>query len=302
MRSNSTKKDWVPLIGATLLFLYALSYPQKTADFLVLEQPERFTILNQYQQPLSDKERAALAPGFPLQIINAEETLGDQITRAVQGSFDNRTWFLQKDDSGNLLGGSENNGVRTYKGCTVAYDTVDIVKDNSIRFSEKAASGSGTQFLKKGENIKRIFQYRGQWYVRRAGRAAAFGWSSFSDAPAWRRIKAVAVADTGISDFLQQRIIERFRTANNTYRKYFSHFNKITGKEKTIPQWQWDLGQALIIHCYLNAPYRTGSQLEESTRYLVRDLENMLIGKQYEVVCEKGDITLKPKERDADAP
>jgi hypothetical protein len=289
-------------IACTVLVFSSFSFSQKTADFLVLEQPARFTILNQYQQPLSARERAALVPGTPLQIINPEETLGDQITRALQGSFDNRTWFLQKDDSGNLLGGSENNGVRTYKGCSLAYDTVDILKDKAVRFSEKIASGSGPQFLKKGESVIRIFQYRDQWYVRRGQGAGSFGWSSFFDPSAWHRAVAAAVADTGISNYLQDRIIERFRNANTTYRRYFSHFNTITGREKAVPQWQWDFTQAGTIHFFLNAPYRTGSQLDESTRYLVRDLENMLIGKQYDVACEKGDITLKPKERDADTP
>jgi hypothetical protein len=288
----------------SLLAVFSLSFSQKTADFLILADPQKYTILDQYQQPVSESGRAAMAAGTPLQIISSDDMLGDQITHALSGSFDGKTWYLQKDDAGNLAGVETKESRRIYKGCEIGSDTVEIIKDKALAFSEIApGAGTGTHFLNKQEKVVRIFRNKDQWYLRRrSGRNAQFGWTSFSNPGAWRRVTVVAAVDTGISDYLQGRIVERFRTANDTYRQYFEHFNKVTGKDKTVPVWRWDMGQGNAIHFFLNAPYRTGSGLEESTRYLVRDLENMLIGRLYDVVCDKGDVIVKPKARDTDAP
>lgn len=269
------------------------------ADFLILEKPQKCTILDQYQQPVPEAGRGAFVPGTPLQIISADDLLGDQVTHALQGAFDGKTWYLQKDDAGNLSAGADaKEKPRVFKGCEIGLDTVEIVRDNSVAFSE-FTPGSGRVYLKKQETVVRIFRNRDQWYIRRqSGHTVRYGWSAFSSSGGtWRRVVAAsAPADTGISDYLQNRIIERFRTANDTYRQYFGHFNTVTGNEKTLPVWKWEPAQAKSIHFFLNAPYRTGSQLDESTRYLVRDIENMLIGKQYDVVCEKGDIVVRPRE------
>jgi hypothetical protein len=282
-----------------LFFAFSFSFSQKPADFIVLDRPQKLTILNQYQQPLTESEKASFTTGTPLQVINTDEMLGDQITHAVQGAFGGKTWYLQKDEEGNLLGTKGKEGRQAFKNCSIASDTVEIVKDRSVRFSETPQGGAGAHFLNKGERVERIFGYRGQWYVKPFAHGSSFGWANFPPDGSWRRRTIAAVAaDTGMTDFLQERIIERLTTANDEYRKYFTHFNSVTGKGKTVPQWQWER-QGRGMHCFLNAPYRTGSQLDESTRYLVRDLENMLIGKQYEVLCDKGDITLKPGDRGA---
>jgi hypothetical protein len=286
---------------STALFLFAavsFSFSQKTADFLILEKPQKYAVLDQYQQPLSGTGRAAIAAGTPLQIISSDELLGDQITHALAGSFDGKTWYLQKDEAGNYVGVDAKEPRRVYKGCEIGSDTVEIVRDRAVAFSDITSTAGGTTYLNKLEKVIRIFRNRDQRYVRRRSEQnVRYGWSSFSNSGAWHRVVAAAVvADTGISDYLQGRIVERFRTANDTYRRYFEHFNKVTGKEKTVPVWQWDRAQGKAIHFILNAPYRTGSMLDESTRYLVRDLENMLIGKKYDVACENGDVTVKPKD------
>jgi hypothetical protein len=293
-------------IVCTVLFVSSFSFSQKTADFLILDQPKKYTILNQYQTPLSEPERNGFVPFTPLQIINRDETLGDQITRALTGMFEGKIWYLQKDDAGDFLGSGAKDGRQEYKNCGIGGDTVEIVKEKTVPFSPTITPVAGPGFLDKGETVVRVFQYRDKWYVKRPGRPARFCWCTFSARSVqsgWRKIVTAAVVDTGISNYLQDRIIERFRNANDTYRKYFSHFNTVTVQEKTIPVWHWDLQpQDRTVHCFLNAPYRTGAQLDESTRYLVRDLENMLIGKQYDVVCEKGDITIKPRDRDMSEP
>jgi len=278
-----------------ILTAFSFSFSQKTADFLILDNPRKFTILNSYQEPLTEPEKAAFVPGIPLQIINSDETLGDQITKALSGVFGGKTWYLQKDDAGNFLGAAAPNESRQlFKICDIAGDTVRVIRDKAVQWSDKMPSHGAGRFLAKGETMVLVFRFKGQWYARRDGKTAQFGWCPFSSQSAWRALVHESVADTGISNFLQDRILERFRTANDTYRKYFGHFNAMTGKEKTIPVWQWETA-AGTIRCALNAPYRNSSWLDESSRYLVRDIENMLAGRSYDVVMDKTDIIIRPK-------
>jgi hypothetical protein len=127
-----------------------------------------------------------------------------------------------------------------------------------------------------------------------------YGWSRFPVSGPWRHVVAISAADTGISDYLQNKIIDRFRSANETYRQYFEHFNSVSGKEKTVPVWRWSVHpREKAVFFLLSPAYGTKDLLGESTRYLERDLENMLIGKRYDVICEKGGIIVKPKDTSA---
>jgi hypothetical protein len=295
-------KKMLHRIACTLIIASTFCFSQKTADFLILDHPQKYAIFDQYQQPVPQSGRDAFVPGIPLQIISSDDMLGDQITHALRGAFDGKTWYLQKDDAGNLAGADAGESRHIYKGCEIGSDTVEITKEKAIAFSE---IGKDRIFLNRQEKVIRIFRSKDQWYLRRrSGGTVRYGWSSFSNSGAWRRVvAAVAAVDTGISDYLQDRLIERFRIANAAYQQYFGHFNTVTGKDKTVPAWRWELRpQAREVHFFLNDPYRTGSGLDESTRYLVRDLENMLIGRQYDVVCDKGDIMVRPKDRDAATP
>jgi hypothetical protein len=49
------------------------------------------------------------------------------------------------------------------------------------------------------------------------------------------------------------------------------------------------------MRCWLTGPKTYSSQLEQSTRYLVNDIENMLIGKPFSVAYREGEILIESK-------
>ncbi len=277
------------------LVFFATAYPQKSADFIILSSPRDYTIFNQYQQPITDAEKKLFVPFSPLQIENDNEVLGDQITRALRVVFGGATWFLQKDESGNLLGDKGKQNRPVYRKCLVLNDTVQIVNGRSVCFSQKFPPSGQAGFLEKGDIVERIFSYGGYCCVKRIAAQVHYGWSSFAQKTAWKRVeRAAEKQETGITSFLSERIVQRFAAANAAYREYFDHFNKLTRQEKSVPAWRCETRKNEV-HCSLNEPYNRSSQLGGSTQCLVREIENMLIGKGYDVVLDKGDITIKPR-------
>jgi hypothetical protein len=277
-----------------LLFVNTASFSQPTADFLILSQPHDYTILNQYQQPITDAEKKLFVANAPLQIVKDNEILGDQLTRALRFAFDGKTWFIEKDETGNFKGDKGKQFRQVLKKCVIIADTVQIIADRAVSFSEKYPPGLESGWLKKGEIVVRLFSCQGFCCVKCPGAKTEYGWGKFGAKTGWKRLEQAAEKQQGLNDMLTERIISRFKDANRTYAEYFSHFDKLTQQEKTVPVWRCE-AKGNEVHCSLNAPYASTSQLDESTQYLVRDLENMLIGKQCDVRYEKGEIFIKPK-------
>ncbi len=278
-----------------LLYICSASYSQKTSDFIILAQPRDYTIFNQYEQPITEAEKKLFAPFAPLQIKNDNEVLGDQITHALRAVFEGETWFLEKDENGNLLGDKGKQNRPVYKKCLVLNDTVQIVNGHAVCFSEKFPPSGQAGFLEKGDFVERLFSYGGYCCVKRIGAQVRYGWSSFAQKAAWKRVEQVAEKlETGLTSFLSERIVQRFAAANRAYKEYFDHFNKLTKQERSVPFWRCET-RGNEVYCSLNAPYNGSSDLDESTHCLVRDIENTLIGKHYVVVPGKGAMTIRPE-------
>ena len=95
-----------------------------------------------------------------------------------------------------------------------------------------------------------------------------------------------------LSKIIQKRILTRIVSTNALYRKTFSHFNSITGGEKTIPRWRCECREDRI-RCELSRPYRNTDELSASTRSLVEDLQNLLVGTDLRVVQRSGELVIE---------
>jgi hypothetical protein len=277
-----------------ILTFIAFSYPQSTSDFLITPRPSIYTILNQYQQAVGADEQKEFVPYSPFQVANQDEVLGDQITKALRFSFNNKVYFLQKDDTGRLIGERDKNDHELLKKCTLMEDTVEVLKDKAVPFFGRNMPAGLSAYLRKGESVVRIFKYNDRFYVKRNEKTAVYGWVPGYVQNAFRRSIAAPAASADMSGYMHDRIIERFASANAIYRRYFDHFNSLTDRQKAVPVWRCET-KGNEIQCLLNSPYQTGDQLRESTQYIVRDIENMLLGKPFLVLSEQGSITIRPK-------
>ena len=285
-------RDKYFITASFLLFITLSILGQEQADFIISGKPQVYTILNKYEQSLTDSERELFRPFSPLQIINEEYTLGDGITSALKVRFSGDVYFLIKDDDGKLVGGKKDSYRHTFRKCRIFEDTIRIVKDRSVLLSQKYPSDGKRVYMAKGALVVRLFKHQNYYCVKYIGKKIMYGWCPLSDKGAWRPVIHVKKVDTTLKSELVERIIERIKSANETYEEYFERFNDITGKKKSIPQWRYSYSDELI-RCTLTNPYKDSDQLEESTQYLVQDIENLLLGKPFDVHYRNGEILIQ---------
>jgi hypothetical protein len=281
----------IPII---LLLLVPVSIQaQKRADILVLADPLNFSILNRYEQPASEREKESFLPYAPLQIKEKETVLGDEITPALTFLFNGSSWYLLKDDEGGFIvhqkGGED---YRILKNCRIIDDTIRITRSRAVKFAAGYPGQEAGRSLDKDEILCRLFKYKNRYCLKQTAGKGQFGWSTLSNRSAWQRLKrSVQKEEKTLNSAVIDRLSGRMQAANSIYKKYFSAFNNITGAGKTAPKWKYRTLENGI-RFTLSGPESSVKQLEESTRYLVRDLENVLIGKPFSVNYTEGEITI----------
>ena len=289
-KASSTHLFLACLIG----FVYCSVASATSADFIVLLSPQALTIYNQYEQPLSATEKSQLSPCVPMRIMLTDVTLGDQITRAMQCNFEQKTVYVLKNEQGEIINGKGN--VQILKACGLIEDTVEIVKDGAVLFSQQYPIASSSGRLKKGEILTVLFRSGNTFAVRldRDRPAMRYGWWPSNSPGAWRPIVTKSVVDTALSPLVRDELNARIERANNLYKKFFDEFNRATGMQKSVPVWRPATNGAGL-RWTLNAPYDHTGELNESTGRLVEEMRDVLIGKPFSAVYENGELTVKPK-------
>jgi hypothetical protein len=265
---------------------------QTRSDYLLITDPSQYSISNEYQQPLSAEEQRRYLPGSPLRIIEKEVIMGDQISRSLKFSYLFETGYLLKDEKGDFTGENHRSNRQNLNGCETLDDTVEMVKDG-LRITSVQGNN---RTLKTGERLLRVFRSNGRYYVFTldAGNAL-FGWTSLEPKSSWKKSgKSFALAggsDTLFPKALQDRLTKRIEQANRSYEEMFSHFNGLTGDEKSIPRWQGASAPGSMTFT-LSGPWVNTDELLFSTRYLQRDLETMLLGSGFWLTGENGKILI----------
>jgi hypothetical protein len=269
----------------------------RSADFLILGAPGNLTIFNQFEQPLTESERGLLKPGTPVQIIETNTTLGDQITPALRGRFNGASVFILKDDAGNFIGDKAKKNRQVFKGCALVDDTVEAAMAISL-FDTYPLSGSACR-IAKGEPLVRMFRYNQSYYAASPATATKRGWCPVSSVSAWRTIARVAAPQQILTPAIRTMLDNRISAANEQYRRTFDHFNRAANQQKSAPLWQ-SIANSAAPGWRLSAPYDRSRSLDNSTRYLIRELETVLLGKPYSVVLHEGEISIQPREEVAE--
>jgi hypothetical protein len=273
-------------------FLISLIVPfhAVASDFALLDSPQSFTIFNQFEQPLVESEKKGLLPFCPLQILQTDARLGDQITRAMQCSYDQKTYYLLKDGQGAIIG---NKGqLHVLKGCALVGDTVEIVKEGVVAiFGKSLVSSVSRLALPIGTRLVVLFRYGNAYYSLQTSPARRYGWVGASSRDSWKRVKQAApIIDVSITEALSAQLRQRIASANGSYQTFFERFNSSVGQRKSVPKWSEE--GTTPLSWSLSEPYGHTGELDASTEYIIKDLREILIGKSFSVRCEKGRIVI----------
>jgi len=268
-----------------------LSAAEKTGDFLIISHPSKLSIFNQFEQILTETDLNSFPSYPPFLIVNRKETLGDQITEAIRCNYQGQIYFLLLDEKGNLKGLSSQLYHNIFKNCLIILDTVSLKQPTSVY--QKYPSGGSVTKCSAGLSVERIFRYSSSYYVFIPDKKV-FGWINSGPAIFKTSAKNIIESKTFSVNDIYEIVGNRLKAVNETYIQYFEFFNDITHQDKSIPQWKlYNDGKRL--KCTLSSSAQISEQLQNSTRYILQDIEQILLGKPFSIQYNSGEITISPR-------
>lgn len=275
------------LFALTILFTLCSYTYAVQSDFLIITNPDKLSLLNQYEQPLSISEKKDLLPYMPFMIVNRKEILGDQITEVVRCRNLGNTYFLIKKDDGGFVS-TANVTFQKINGCTILNDTAEVIK--SFTLSQKFPLKGIETSISKGETVIRIFQNGTNIYLLTLGKQQQYGWCTTPGVLQKIKKTEKILKPADISD-ISLNIQRKIDNTNELYNAYFGYFNQLTNQQKSIPYWEMTK-ETDGIHCTLKGSQSTIQQMQSSTNYIVQDIEQLLLGKPFSVTRSGNQIII----------
>jgi len=276
------------LIKSLLICLFALSlvYSAERAEFILLYKAQSASLLNRFQQKLTVDEQNPFKGCVPLQLVNKNETLGDEITTAHRVLFRGQTYFLVSDKLPEIISKS-----------VAEVDTIQISSSNTAFLSENPDGTGNRQPLIEGEEYVRLFEYKGHVYLFEVKKGIKAGWSS-PKSSTWKKTQKSSEEKSAtvvrLSSLEQNRISELIENANKAYEEHFDHFNKQTGKRLIVPFWKCSSSETEY-RCLFNGNKKIFESLMSSTEVLVHKITNVLLGRPFSIELIEQSIVISPK-------
>jgi hypothetical protein len=271
-----------------------ISGQNKSADYLIIEDPSVYTFLNEFEQVVSASEQKALLPYLPLQIVSLGEQLGDQITNVSRFRHNDRTIYILTDEKHQRIR-KKTSWEKIVRKCTVRNDTVKVKRTITLHIKE--SSGPRTFTVTKGSSLVRVFNTGSFWYCFPLAGSGQYGWYQ-GNADVFEttaKQKSLPVKEFEITE-ISDKIKARLDYANAQYDTLFTWFNMRTSQNRSHPFWTMTT-EGNTIRCTLKGSSTLHKQLEKSTHYIVSDLEHILLGKPYQASYVNGEITILPRKQ-----
>ncbi|MBX2990960.1 MAG: hypothetical protein KF749_07305 [Bacteroidetes bacterium] len=283
------------VITALFLLLSPVSANTK-ADFLVLGEVRLLFVYNQYQQQITNSEKAEFLPFTPFRILNPDDMLGDGFTPCMRVEVGNRIYFFEKDTGGQLAGVEGGMFQRTYRNATLLGDTVEVLSGNRVILHDPARTQKSP--LAQGAVVVRLFEHQGFAYVRTLGAGSRFGWIQFGESRAERDWRILKQAGTSTLEQLERTlplIRVRVQEVNATLSRLYDFFNRESSHQLQPPQWKVEQ-QGNTALCVLESA-ASADAFSESTRLLGKSIEGVILGTSLRVSSTPGRIEISGGEK-----
>lgn len=262
------------------------------STFLVIERPDRLHVYNKYQQGITPRERAVLTPFVPMRIVKANDLLGDGFTPCTTVEIGGELFYLVKGRDGELSGSAKAGTIRRFTDAEVLRDTIVVLDDRAIEFAP--FGGDGPRPLRRGERFVRHFSQGERTCIGSLDQPPIYG---FAPLPASGRRQTWDVPSTlneprvVIPEKILAAVRENLSEVNRVYRSLYSFFNQRTGQQRPAPHWTVTNARHAIVCTLVNRP--ADADVSQSTRYLVKDLENVLLGTKLRITNAADRIEIR---------
>jgi hypothetical protein len=179
-----------------------------------------------------------------------------------------------------------------YSNAIVLLDTVQVLIDKSILFS---SINSRARYISSPDLLVRVFRHQALTYCRTLNEPHTFGWVDFGrtkEGLEWTVVKRRASPGMSIS-LVSEKIKIRVGEVNRVLARLFRFFNSQTNQERPAPSWSIETTSNTIT-CSLQGAVH-GEQFEQSTFYLINEIENIALGSEFQVSRSPGKIEIRPK-------
>jgi len=285
------------LIGLLSLLLFvapARGGAGTMGEFLIVEHPDRLLILNRYQQALVPQDAAAIQPFAPMRILKLRDLLGDGFTPCARVEIDGAEFFLIRERDGSLVGEARAGFIRSHSGELLPRDTVHVLEGSTLQIAPP--DGERGRSLGSGERMIRLFSSGTRTYVKSPGHSPAYGWVTLlpgMEEKQWGMTGPAASVASLIPPTIRDSVQAVLARTNSLLANLFGFFNTRRGQDRLTPQWRLDVAQSSLVCTLLNgSPER---DFPESTGYLVKDLQNFVLGTDFGVFRSPGTIEIRPK-------
>jgi hypothetical protein len=278
-------------LALSCLVLIASRQAHAAQDYLVVEHVRNLVVYNRYQQESTAEDREALQPCAPIRILQPDDLFGDGFTRCMQVEIDGEVFYLLKGANGALSRSGPLGFEETFANTITFLDTVVVLRALSIRLSP---INSTPRYLPVGQRVVRIFQHRNATYCKTVSSPPAYGWIDFRDRGEgrdWSKLAQVSSISDVIPRGIAQKVQARLDEANAVLARLFSYFNSETREQKEPPQWRMKFSERTIV-CTLVGT-RSPRQFQQSTDYLVKDIQNIALGSSLGVSYSPGTIDIR---------
>lgn len=266
---------------------------QGKGELLIVERPTRLTVLNRYQQTLATAEKSVLQPFVPMVVVQAHDMLGDGFTPCMRVRINGTEFFLVRDAAGRLAGETQAGTVTSFEGTHHAGDTLLVLRTGVLVFRPPGAQR--TILLGGGERIVRIFSRGTQTYVRRATGVDAYGWVDLTPSTEGRVWGPTRLAAT-LPSTVPPSVVDQVRSAlSRTNAKLTGIFQLLAVRgdgRRAVPQWEAQ-PEGNVVRCTLVGG-STVRDLPESTRYLMREIEDRIAGSGFRTVAATDGFEVRP--------
>jgi hypothetical protein len=262
-------------------------------DFLIVQTPQRLAVYNKYQQEATDEDRRVMAAFVPMHILEEDALLPDGFTRCMKVEIEGEVFFLLKDKDGRLDRSGPPVFERIFRNATVLHDTVQILTNRSVRFSP---IGSSPRSLAKGEKAVRFFRHEAAIYCKNVNFPFAYGFIDTRgpvEGKDWSVVRNINAGRGAITPAVVQGIRAKMEEANRLLAKLFEHFNTEAHEERPVPRWSV-AASVEAVTCTLLGARRT-EDFQRSTIYLVKEVENIVMGTGLRVSYAPGRIDILRK-------
>jgi len=263
----------------------------RTEAYLIVQHPDHLLVYNQYQQRITTGERLLFTPFIPMHIVDLHATLSDNYTPCVKIRLGDDIFYLLTNGQKTLLSSASLGYVRLFNHVKSLEDTVRIIHPTGVDFLSPDKLHEDK--LLHGGVAVRYFQYEGMIYGQVLDNQQHCGWIDQSVATEKYTVSAKSSEHEELSKKIRDRIGGKIREVNSALKSLFLYFCAQSNQQKIIPQWHIAMSDHAIA-CTLE-PANYANSFPESDEYLLRDLENLIIGTNLGVRSIPGKIEIYVK-------